>query len=252
MKKHCKELEIYLASGAETLLDALQAHLTHCEPCRRTWQLEQGYRRALQAARSEPTPVCDVPWTRIQAKLAERTVARPRPLLWRFAPAFGIGAAALVALSWMLSTNAPNPQVALNTEPATGVAQTLNLPPAVETASAAPIFSDTARLETPATPQTTETAGLPTSKQRPETPAQAQASIQATEDFSFAARAMGQPSANEDRELNDHDSAFYYQIAALPLSQFRVGEGAEVHYLPFSYGNFPSEGADKHAMVGSF
>lgn len=252
MKKHCKELERYLASGAEALPDALQAHLTHCESCRRAWQLEQGYQRALQAARSEPTPVCDVPWTRIQAKLAERAVARPRPLLWRFAPAFGAGVIALVALSWMLSTNAPNPQIVLSAEPATGVAQTLSQPPVVETASAAPIFSDTARLETPAVPQTTEIARSQAPERRTEMPAQAEASIQATEDFGFAARAMGQPSANEDSTLNDHDPASYYQIAALPLSQFRLSEGAEVHYLPFNYGNSPSEGANEHAMVGSF
>lgn len=246
MKKHCKALEMYLASGAKALPDALQAHLTRCEPCRRAWQLEQGYQRALQAARSEPTPVCDVPWTRIQAKLAERAVAHPRPFLWRLAPAFGIGAAALVALSWMLSTNAPNPQAALNNEPATAVAQPLNQPPAVETASAAPLFSDTARLQTP------ETARLQASEPRTETPDQAQASIQATEDWSFAARTMGQSPAIEDSIPNDHDSASYYQIASLPLSQFCVGESAEVHYLPFNYGNSPSEGADENAMVGSF
>lgn len=247
MKKLCKELEIYLMSGAEALPEAVRAHLAHCEPCRRAWQLEQGYRRMLQAARSEPTPVCDVPWTRIQAKLAERTVARPHLLFWRFVPAFGVGAVVLIALGWLLSTNAPQPQVALNVEPATGITTSLSLSPDSRIASAAPIFSDAARIEMPPVPPTVETG-----RQQAEMPAQAQASIQAMEDFNLAKRTAEQPPAIESGNPNDYDSASYYQIAALPLSQFRVSEGAEVHYLPFNYGNSSSEGANENAMVGSF
>lgn len=252
MKKHCKDLESYLMSGAEPLPDALRTHLAQCEPCRRAWQLEQGYRRALQAARGEPTPVCDIPWARVQAKLAERAVARPRPLVWRFAPAFGVVAVALVTLSWLLSTNAPQPQITLNTEPATSITETLNLPPSVKTASAAPILSDTARIETPAAPQTPNTDRAQARLQTPEKPVQEQASDSMAVELHARIRPMEQPAATDNIGGNDYNTAPDYQVAALPLSQFRVGEGAEVHYLPFNYGNSPSEGANEHATVGSF
>ncbi|GIV08605.1 MAG: hypothetical protein KatS3mg019_0696 [Fimbriimonadales bacterium] len=241
MKKHCKELERYLASGVETLPDTLRTHLAQCEPCQRAWQLEQGYQRALQAARSEPTPACDIPWSSLQAKLAERAVTRPRPMFGRFAPAFGVGAMALIALGWLLSTHAPQPLVALNAEPTTGVAESLSQTPSVKTVSAAPIFSDRTRNATPATPPMREPV-------RPPAPI----TIRATEKPSTTASTMGQSSGTKGIATSDHDATPHYQVAALPLSQFRVGDGAEVDYLPFNYGNSPSEGVNEHAMVGSF
>ncbi|MCS6918737.1 MAG: hypothetical protein NZM28_03110 [Fimbriimonadales bacterium] len=253
MKKHCKELEQHLKSGAESLPDALRAHMARCERCRRVWRSEQFYRRVLQAARSEPTPVCDVAWVRVQARLAERAVARPRPMLWRLAPAFGVATIALIALFWNLHTDAPQPsQVAQNAEPVVGSAGMPAPPPALEAAAAAPLFSDTARLETPNAPPKLDTELRLARPQPAETPVRAQASVQVMDAPNAGVGSLSLSFAESNDATNSSDTASYLQVAALPLSQFRVGEGAEVHYLPFNYGNSQPEGANENAMVGSF
>jgi hypothetical protein len=81
MKRLCRELERHLESGAEHLPDALRAHLAGCAKCQRAWRLHQAYQRALRAAQSEPTPACELPWSRVQAQLAARAVSR-RPFAW--------------------------------------------------------------------------------------------------------------------------------------------------------------------------
>jgi hypothetical protein len=97
MKRLCRELERHLESGAEHLPDALRAHLAGCAKCQRAWRLHQAYQRALRAAQSEPTPACELPWSRVQAQLAARAVSR-RPLAWG-RPALGWGMAVVVALA---------------------------------------------------------------------------------------------------------------------------------------------------------
>ncbi|MDM7461259.1 MAG: hypothetical protein P3X24_006390, partial [bacterium] len=64
------------------------------------------------------------------------------------------------------------------------------------------------------------------------------------------ARVRQQPP--ESIATNTIDSGISYQVATLPMCQFRIGDGAEVDYLPFNYGNSTSEGAHEDAVVGSF
>lgn len=154
MRYPCKVLQNYLEIGDEALPAELQTHLTECTNCQRMWRAEQAYRRALRAARDEPTPVCDLPWSQIQARLTAPALARPRLPVRRFVPAFGIGAAALVALATALlyrlpetelrTLSAQGPTVQLATCPCT----TVQMPRTV--AQATPRHADTIRLQTPA------------------------------------------------------------------------------------------------------
>ncbi len=236
MRTRCREIERYLTTDAESLPEAVRAHLAHCEPCRRAWALEQRYRRAVQAARGEPTPVCRLPWSRVQAQLAARAVARTRPALEWFAPALGVAAVALLALGVVLLSRAPQPQKLAYAEPSMRVVDAPTAIAVAPTADAAPRFTDTTRLTPPHAPS-------------PDAPtAHAQASSEAT-DFVHA-RVRRQPP--ESIDANNIDTDVSYQVATLPMSQFRVGDGAEVDYLPFNYGNSTSEGAHEDAVVGSF
>jgi hypothetical protein len=98
MKRLCRELERHLESGAEHLPDALRAHLAGCAKCQRAWRLHQAYQRALHTARGEPTPACELPWSRVQAQLAARAVSR-RPFAWlRPALAWGIAVAVVLVV----------------------------------------------------------------------------------------------------------------------------------------------------------
>lgn len=113
MRRPCKELEIWLSSGAEALPEPLQAHLERCAACQRAWRTEQAYRRALDAVRHEPVPACDLPWAPIQAQLAGRAVVPSRPRRWRLAPVLAMGVFALVVLGigllWRTPTRMESP-----------------------------------------------------------------------------------------------------------------------------------------------
>lgn len=235
MRTRCREMERYMTTDAESLPEAVRAHLAHCEPCRRAWALEQRYRRAVQAARGEPTPVCRLPWSRVQAQLAARAVARTRPASGWFAPALGVAAVALLALGVVLLSRAPQPQKLAYAEPSTRVVDAPTAIAVAPTADAAPRFTDTTRLTPPHAPRTAPTA-------------HAQASSEAS-DFARA-RVMQQPP--ESIDANNIDTGVSYQVATLPMNQFRVGDGVEIDYLPFNYGNSTSEGAHEDAVVGSF
>lgn len=238
MRTRCREIEPYLTTDAESLPEAIRAHLAHCAPCRRAWALEQRYRRAVQAARGEPMPVCRLPWSRVQAQLAARAVARTRPALGWFAPALGVAAVALLALGVMLLSRAPQPQQLAYAEPSTRVVDAPTAIAGAPTADAAPKFTDTTRLTPPHAPS-------------PDAPtAHAQASSEIID--SARARVRWQIPEIESIVANDLDSGVSYQVATLPMSQFRVGDGAEVDYLPFNYGNSAPEGVHADAVVGSF
>ncbi|MFN4033160.1 MAG: hypothetical protein ACK4ME_05965 [Fimbriimonadales bacterium] len=238
MRTRCREIERYLTTDAESLPEAVRAHLADCEPCRRAWALEERYRRAVQAARGEPIPVCRLPWSRVQAQLAARAVARTRPALGRFAPALSVAVVALFALGVALLSHAPQPREVAYAQPNTRVVDAPATSFAAPTTDAAPLFADTTRL----TPPHALPSDAPT--------APAQASSEATD--SAHTRVRRQPPEIESIVANDLDSGVSYQVAALPMSQFRIGDGAEVDYLPFNYGNSTPEGVDEDAMVGSF
>lgn len=268
MKRLCRELERHLESGAEHLPDALRAHLAGCAKCQRAWRLHQAYQRALQAAQSEPTPACELPWSRVQAQLAARAVSR-RPLAW-VRPALGWGMAVAVVLAigaallpWgsqppsrgetlaqaqRSEPRVPNaPSQADTTRDATGTVSTEaqsvapasvdpRAPDARIVAQATPRMRDSARLQSPA-PESPKTDVYAARLRNPEVIARRSA------DEVIGAPAFG--AASEPP----------FAVASLPLTPFGVNDSATgVEYLPISYGSPSSyrEGSSNEAIIGSF
>jgi hypothetical protein len=268
MKRLCRELERHLESGAEHLPDALRAHLAGCAKCQRAWRLHQAYQRALQAAQSEPTPACELPWSRVQAQLAARAVSR-RPLAWG-RPALGWGMAVAVALAvgaallpWgrqppsrgetLAQAQRSEPRVpdapsqADTTRDAAGTvsieAQGVALalvdpraPDARIVAQATPRRRDTARVQPPA-PETPQTDAYAARLRDPEALARRPAD-----------EVMGAPAFGSASEPP-------FAVASLPLTPFGVNDSATgVEYLPISYGSPSSyrEGSNNEAIIGSF
>jgi hypothetical protein len=271
MKRLCRELERHLESGAEHLPDALEAHRGECAKCQRAWRLHQAYQRALHTARGEPTPACELPWSRVQAQLAARAVSR-RPFAWlRPALAWGIAVAVVLVvgaalLPWgsqppsqgktLAQAQRSEPRVP-DTPPkadttrdsagavrieAQGVALALVDPRAPVpriVAQATPRMGESARLQPPASeiPQT----GAHAARLR-DTETPARRPIDRTEEV------MGAPAFGSASE-----SPFI--VASLPLTPFGVGDSATgVEYLPISYGSPSSyrEGSSNEAIIGSF
>jgi hypothetical protein len=268
MKRLCRELERHLESGAEHLPDALEAHRGECAKCQRAWRLHQAYQRALHTARGEPTPACELPWSRVQAQLAARAVSR-RPFAWlRPALAWGIAVAVVLVvgaalLPWgrqppsrgetLAQAQRPEPRVpdapsqADTTRDAAGTvsieAQGVALalvdpraPDARIVAQATPRRRDTARVQPPA-PETPKTDAYAARLRNPEALARRSA------DEVMVAPAFG--SASEPP----------FAVASLPLTPFGVNDSATgVEYLPISYGSPSSyrEGSSNEAIIGSF
>jgi hypothetical protein len=268
MKRLCRELERHLESGAEHLPDALRAHLAGCAKCQRAWRLHQAYQRALQAAQSEPTPACELPWSRVQAQLAARAVSR-RPLAW-VRPALGWGMAVAVVLAigaallpWgsqqplqgetLAQAQRSEPRVpdvpsqadttrdaagAVRSE-AQGVALALADPRAPDArivAQATPRMRDSARVQPPA-PETPQTDAYAARLRDPEALARRPAD-----------EVMGAPAFGSASEPP-------FTVASLPLTPFGVNDSAAgVEYLPISYGSPSSyrEGSSNEAIIGSF
>jgi hypothetical protein len=267
MKQLCRELERHLESGAERLPGALQAHLTGCAKCQRVWRLHQAYQRALHAARREPTPACELPWSRIQAQLAARTVSR-RPFGWlRPALAWGTAVAVVLAVGAALFPFGTQPL-----SQGESLAQVHQAELRVDTRTSADTAHDAAltgsraepsvmaksielcvpatRIIAQATPRMREiTRPAPPA---PETP---QRGTQATQrrDTEILARrrldeAVGMPALGSVTEQS-------FAVASLPLTPFRVGDqSASVEYLPISYGSPSShhEVSNNEAVIGSF
>jgi hypothetical protein len=268
MKRLCRELERHLESGAKHLPDALRAHLAGCAKCQRAWRLHQAYQRALRAAQSEPTPACELPWSRVQAQLAARAVSR-RPLVWA-RPALGWGMAVVVALAVgaaLLPWGSQPPSrgemlaQAQRSEPrvpdapsqadttrdaagtvsieAQGVALALvdpRAPDARIVAQATPRRRDTARVQPPA-PETPQTDAYAARLRDPEALARRPAD-----------EVMGAPAFGSASEPP-------FTVASLPLTPFGVNDSATgVEYLPISYGSPSSyrEGSSNEAIIGSF
>jgi hypothetical protein len=264
-------LERHLESGAEHLPDALGAHLGECVKCQRAWRLHQAYQRALQAAQSEPTPACELPWSRVQAQLAARAVSR-RPLLWA-RPALGWGMAVVVALAvgaallpWgsqppsrgeMLAQaqrSEPRvPDAPLQADTTRDAAGTVSIeaqgvalalvdpraPDARIVAQATPRMGESARMQPPA-PEIPQKGAYAARLRDTETPARRP--IDRTEEV------MGAPAFGSASEPP-------FTVASLPLTPFGVGDSAAgVEYLPISYGSPSSyrEGSSNEAIIGSF
>ena len=268
MKRLCRELERHLESGVEHLPDALEAHRGECAKCQRAWRLHQAYQRALHTARGEPTPACELPWSRVQAQLAARAVSR-RPLAWA-RPALGWGMAVAVALAvgaallpWgsqppsrgeMLAQaqrSEPRvPDAPSQADTTRGAAGTVSIeaqgvapvkidpraPDARIVAQATPRMRDSARVQPPA-PETPKTDAYAARLRNPEALARRSAD-----------EVMGAPAFGSASEPP-------FTVASLPLTPFGVGDSAAgVEYLPISYGSPSSyrEGSSNEAIIGSF
>jgi hypothetical protein len=258
MKRLCRELERHLESGAEHLPDALGAHLGECVKCQRAWRLHQAYQRALQAARGEPTPACEMPWSRVQAQLAARSVSR-RPFAWLH-PALAWGTAVAVVLAvgavlFPLSARQPSQgeslaqqpvrvQTAQKPESVSATTLEASAPSAVEptpppariVAQATPHMRESTRLQPPAS-ETLPTGAHAARLRNPE--------VLERRPIDEALRAPTLGSASESP----------FTVASLPLTPFGVGDSAAgVEYLPISYGSPSSyhEGSNNEAIVGSF
>ena len=268
MKRLCRELERHLESGAEHLPDALGAHLGECVKCQRAWRLHQAYQRALHAARGEPTPACEMPWSRIQAQLAARAVSR-RPFAWlRPALAWGIAVAVVLVvgaalLPWgsqqpsqgktLAQAQRSEPRVP-DTPPKADTTRDAAGTVRIEAQGVAPVKIDPrapdARIVAQATPRMRDSARVqPPASETPQTDA-------------HAARRRD-PEVLERRPIDEalrtptlgSASESPFTVASLPLTPFGVGDSAAgVEYLPISYGSPSSyhEGSNNEAIVGSF
>jgi hypothetical protein len=259
MKRLCREVERCLESGAEHLPDALGAHLGECVKCQRAWRLHQAYQRALQAARGEPTPACEMPWSRVQAQLAARAVSR-RPFAWlRPALAWGTAVAVVLAVGAVLfpfSARQPSQGESLAQQPVR--VQTAQKPESVSAttleASAPSAVEPTpppARIVAQATPHMRESTRLqPPAPETPQTDAHA---IRYRLHRDNIGSARVEESART--QVFDMRQEPPFAVASLPLTPFKVGDQATgVEYLPISYG-LPSsyrEGTNNEAVIGSF
>jgi hypothetical protein len=268
MKRLCRELERHLESGAEHLPDALEAHRGECAKCQRAWRLHQAYQRALQAAQSEPTPACELPWSRVQAQLAARAVSR-RPFAWlRPALAWGIAVAVVLVvgaalLPWgsqppsqgktLAQAQRSEPRVP-DTPPKADTTRDAAGTVSIEAQGVAPVKIDprapVPRIVAQATPRMGESARLqPPASETPQTDAHAarrrDPEVLERRPIDEALRAPILGSASEPSFI----------VASLPLTPFGVGNSAAgVEYLPISYGSPSSyrEGSSNEAIIGSF
>ena len=258
MKRLCRELERHLESGAKHLPDALRAHLAGCAKCQRAWRLHQAYQRALRAAQSEPTPACELPWSRVQAQLAARAVSR-RPFAWlRPALAWGTAVAVVLAVGAVLfplsarqpsqgeslaqqpvrvqTAQKPESVSATTLEASTPIAVEPTPPPARTVAQATPHMRESTRLQPPAS-ETLPTGAHAARLRNPE--------VLDRRPIDEALRAPTLGSASEPP----------FAVASLPLTPFGVNDSATgVEYLPISYGSPSSyrEGSNNEAIIGSF
>jgi hypothetical protein len=243
---------------------ALQAHIAQCAKCQRAWRLEQAYQLSLNAVRSEPVPACDLPWARIQARLAEQKAVKRAPVWRRYAYAGGFAVALLAAsLAWLVRTpqaDAPalvttQPQVvhedlslkASELPPAAFIAER-TVPPAAPTqvASATPKQRPTHRVQrgAPATPaQKTDSR-----------PHEAEPLAQATIAAEYRPTTLTEPPAEAGYPLALNAEPF--TIASLPLTQYELYDSQQVEYLPIRYGTPSSdsynEGNQNDAIICSF
>jgi hypothetical protein len=208
--------------------------------------------------------VCDLPWARIQARLAEQKTVKRAPVWRRYAYAGGFAVALLAAsLAWLARTpqaDAPalvvtQPQVvreelpfrALGLPPAAFIAER-PVPPATRTqvASATPTQRPTRKAQ--------KGAPTPPAQKTDRRPDEAKPIAQAAIAIEYRPPSLtGSPSeASYPTALN----AEPFTIASLPLSQYELYDSQQVEYLPIRYGTPSSdsynEGNQNDAIICSF
>jgi len=264
LRHPCREVQRWIANGANDLPSALQKHLAQCARCQRAWRMEQAYQRSLHAARSEPVPACEVPWAQVQARLAEQKATKRTPIGRPYAYAGGFAVALLAAcLAWLVRTpqqTAP----ALVTTPSAAVQQDLSLkaselpkanfaperavrptaPNQVASAAPEPRPTRTTQTRVPLTPsQKTDT--------RPDTTEPlAQAALTAKARLPRQAESPSEGGAPIARNAEP------FSVASLPLDQYELHNSLQVEYLPIRYGTPSSEtyneGNANDAIICSF
>lgn len=254
MRRPCKALQHCLKSELEHLPDALQVHLAECVRCRRAWQLEQAYRRAVAAARHEPVPICDLPWARVQAKLAEHAVMRSAPRWGQYAIAGSLALVALAAsLVWLArGSQTPVASHLLQPTPRVDTPRPTETVPALIKSSASelswreprPIQVAAARTNPRVAPQPRLRVPLSAPnpiRNAPQEPlrtqqmaVEVQMATPHSESLSIKPHdALAGQSAEPETGFAGADTAELFTIAILPLSQFELYNNIpQVEYLP--------------------
>ncbi len=277
MRRPCQEVERFIESGAERMPDALQAHLAQCARCQRTWRLETAYQRALRATREAPVPACDLPWSRVQAQLAARAVARRAPIWQRYAFAGSLAVAMLaVSLAWLaraLSDDAQPEANAVASAPSQAPrGEPLVLPNSEQLEARPPAPKRIASVQPKPRPTRIARASQPPAPVIATAPPPRNAPP--TAEMTLYARYLpairtepstaGSPSAppipSETVEVPGFRAAPEaepFTVASLPLSQFELYNSSQVEYLPVRYGtpstkSYQNEGNGNDAIICSF
>lgn len=259
MKRYCNQFEAYLAGEIETLPEAVRAHVERCARCRRAWQLEQAYRRVVEAVRETPVPASTLAWERVQARLNARAAVRSRPMVRRYAPAFGLTAMAFVGLSLLWLTRPMEPM--LDSAAPALKAASLDVKHMLSSDTPRDYSARLMRLPLPPVPAEPRAVGLafqetPQARKITRAPRVARA-----RPVKPLPKRGGNGSARLIARLNAPDAPALPSITILeaespPLSEFVAASAEEVNYLPLQYEvptaqSSESEGSE-HAMVGSF
>ncbi|GIV06619.1 MAG: hypothetical protein KatS3mg016_2194 [Fimbriimonadales bacterium] len=260
MRRLCRELERSIASGASELPSALQAHIAQCARCQHLWRLEQAYRRGLHAARSEPVPACEVPWTPIQARLAEQKATKRMPIGRPYAYAGGFAVALLAAyLTWLVRAPQQNAPALLAT-PSPAIRQDQSLkasePPKANFAperAVRPMAPNQVASAAPA-PRPNRIAPAATFQKTGSRPKATEPLAQAA--LTAKARLPRQAEAPSEGSASIALNAEPFAVASLPLSQYELHNSLQVEYLPIHYGTPSSdtdnEGNPHDAIICSF
>ncbi len=286
MRRPCQAVKRFIERGEERMPDALQAHVARCAQCQRALRLESAYQRVLRAVREAPTPACELPWARVQARLAARVVARRTPVWQRYALAGGLAAALLVAsLAWLTRTPVPTLPSDASTEASLAASVPSPAPPRalpeiaapeggappspapkhVASTQPAPRLNRPAQARKPALPATP--AAQSPSFAQPTTPAQSDVKpgfrtsrLNPEQGERMALGGYGiSPNPSEMVEAFAFEAlsgAEPFTIACLPLSQYELhNTNPQVEYLPIRYGtpsSLSSEGNTDDAIICSF
>lgn len=260
MRRYCDQFEAYLAGELETLPEAVRAHAARCARCQRALQLEQAYRRVVGAVRETPVPATTLAWERIQAQLNARAAVRTRPIVWRYAPAFGLTAMAFVGLSLLLLTRPlePTPDSATPAPKATSPALKHALPLGTRLLDYSTQLTGRPSAPVSTRPRIAGSASLGTPQTRRITHPPHAARTRIVKPLpkrgnNGSARLIARQSSTDKPALF---IAGVPKVESPPLSQFEVASATEVDYLPLQY-EMPAEqssesGDSEHAMVGSF
>lgn len=255
MRRPCRELKRFIASGASELPSALQAHIAQCARCQHLWRLEQAYQRGLHAVRSDPIPACEVPWAAIQARRAAQGAVKHAPIGRPYAYAGGFAVVLVAAwLAWLIRTpQTEAPAFAIAHAPA--IHQDPS-PRATEPPTAyfapergvrpAPSKATTATAPQPYPVRQIQRGTRDATTRKPASRAGAEMQLaQAT-----LATRMRTPMPPESPPRGSESSmrnSEPFAVATLPLSQYELYSSSQVEYLPIRYG-MPSSDTDSEEI----